>query len=218
MATRAAFFDLDRTLIDANSGFIWARYELREGNITRGQFARAAFWTLMYHLSLIDMDQAFDEATRHYRGQSNAVLDTRVRRWFYDEINCRLRPRAAETVAEHRKQGDLLVLLTNSSCFEADVALRAWGFDHRLANNFPADEAGLLIGTYERPMCYGKGKVERAEQFAVEHDVDLEESFYYADSLSDLPMLERVGHPRAVTPDPRLRRAARRRGWPILEW
>jgi phosphoserine phosphatase len=68
------------------------------------------------------------------------------------------------------------------------------------------------------PFCYGPGKVQRAERWAAEHGVELEQSYFYTDSLSDLPMLERVGQPRIVNPDPRLRREANRRGWPILDW
>jgi phosphoserine phosphatase len=63
-------------------------------------------------------------------------------------------------------------------------------------------------------VCYGPGKVVWAERFAAEYDVDLAASTFYTDSISDLPLLERVGQPVAVNPDLRLRRLARRRGWP----
>jgi phosphoserine phosphatase len=64
-------------------------------------------------------------------------------------------------------------------------------------------------------VCYGQGKVVWAERFAAEHDVDLAASYFYTDSISDLPLLERVGHPVVVNPDLRLRRLARKRGWPL---
>lgn len=218
MSRAAAFFDLDRTLIDVNSGFTWAQHELREGNLSRSQFARAALWTGMYHLSLIDMERAFNHAVSHYRGTSRQLLEARTRDWFMRDVERRLRPQAARTIAEHRVQGHPLVLLTSSSCFEAATAAEAWGFDAWLANDFHTDLEGLLEGTFVSPMCYGPGKVEYAQTWAQEHDVDLDMSYFYSDSLSDLPMLERVGQPRVVTPDPRLKREAARRGWPVLRW
>ena len=68
-----------------------------------------------------------------------------------------------------------------------------------------------------RPVCYGAGKTYWAERFAAAEGLDLARSYFYTDSITDLPVLERVGEPRVVNPDPRLRRAAMRRGWPVLQ-
>lgn len=218
MTRPAAFFDLDRTLIDGNSALLWARHEFQRGAITRGQLARASFWTLLYHFSLVDMEAAYAEATRMYRGQERAALDAQTRRWFDDEVAALLRPEAAEAIAWHRDAGHPLVLLTSATCFEAEIAAERWGFDAWLANDFEHDASGRLTGQVQLPLVYGAGKVHHAAKYADEHGVSLRESYFYSDSLSDLPMLEAVGHARVVTPDPRLRRAAKRRGWPILDW
>ena len=218
MTRAAAFFDLDHTLIDINSGLEWAKHEHRQGNITWWQLGRAAFWGVMYRLSWIDMKSAFDEAVRFYEGEPFERLEARTREWFFDEIEDRLREGAREAIAEHRAQDHPLVLLTNSSCFEAKVAARTWEFDDWLANEFPTDDRGRLLGEFASPMCYGEGKVERASAWADERGVELESSYFYSDSYSDLPMLERVGHPRVVAPDPRLRREADERDWPVLDW
>jgi phosphoserine phosphatase len=68
------------------------------------------------------------------------------------------------------------------------------------------------------PACYGEGKVVWAERFAAEFGVDLPASYCYTDSISDLPLLERVAHPVAVNPDRKLKGMAQRRGWPILKF
>lgn len=214
----AAFFDLDLTVIDVNSGVEWAKHEKRLGNISSWQLARAVFWHVMYRMSLINMETAMKSALAHYRGVKSADLDNRTRDWFHNEIEGRVRPAALEAAAEHRQNGMPLVLLTNSSCYEAAVAAETWEFDAWLANTFTCDAADRLTGGFEVPLCYGPGKVTRAERWAIDHDVDLEASYFYTDSLSDLPMLERVGHPHVVCPDPRLRRVARQRDWPIHEW
>lgn len=218
MARAVAFFDLDRTLIDVNSGLLWAQHERRSGHITRGQMARAVFWSALYHLAAIDMETAVSRALDHYRGVDAGELDARTRSWFEREVALRLRPRAAHAIEEHRRRGDLLVILTNSSSYEARAAAERWGFDDFLANQFPTDERGRLTGAFERPLCYGRGKVARAELWARARGLELTGSYFYSDSYSDLPMLERVAEPRVVRPDPRLRLAARRRGWRILDW
>jgi HAD superfamily hydrolase (TIGR01490 family) len=216
--TVAAFFDLDRTLIDDNSGLLWARHERALGNISAWQFTRAALWSALYVLSLVRLESAYESALAYYRGVPSDELDRRTREWFHAHVRPRLRPAAAACMAEHRAAGHPLVLITNSSLYEAAVACEAWGFDAWLANVFHTDGAGRLTGGYDTPLCYGAGKVLRAERWAAANGVDLDGSFFYTDSLSDLPMLERVANPRVVTPDPRLNRVARRRGWPILTW
>jgi len=218
MTKTGAFFDLDRTLIDLNSGLHWAVSERRLGNISAEQMARATLWSLLYHLAIVDIETAFGEASRHYRGVTHVELSDRTRHWFQREIAHHLRPGAARAIEAHRTQGHALVLLTNSSSFEASVAAETWRFDHYLANRFPLDDQERLTGHYERPLCYGVGKVELAERWAAEHGVDLDRSFFYTDSYSDLPMLERVGQPRVVAPDPRLRLAAWRRRWLVVDW
>jgi phosphoserine phosphatase len=98
------------------------------------------------------------------------------------------------------------------------VAAEEWGFDDFLANDFHTGDDGALVGTFHTPLCYGSGKVAHAERWASDRAVDLDSSFFYTDSYSDLPMLERVGEPRVVAPDPRLAREAKKRGWPVLDW
>jgi HAD superfamily hydrolase (TIGR01490 family) len=215
---RAAFFDLDRTLLDVNSGLHWAFAEHRAGHIRTSQLLRATLWSALYHLSLVDIERMYAEATSHYLGTRREVLEQRTHAWFAREMGHRLRPGARPVLAAHRAQGERLVLLTNSSCFEASMAARSFEMDDWIANHFPLDAEGRLRGTFERPLCYGHGKVQRAEQWAAHHGVALAESSFYTDSYSDLPMLERVAHPFVVAPDPRLRRVARQRGWPILQW
>jgi HAD superfamily hydrolase (TIGR01490 family) len=213
-----AFFDLDRTLIDVNSGLLWARHERRNGTISATQMLRALVWTALYHVAVIDMETAVSRALDHYRGADALALDQRTRAWFEREVAGRLRPGAAAAMAEHRRRGDALVILTNSSSFEARAAAERWGFDDYLANQFPLDPDGRLLGAFEPPLCYGRGKVARAEAWAAARGTCLARCTFYSDSYSDLPMLERVGQPRVVSPDPRLRVAARLRGWPILTW
>lgn len=214
----AAFFDLDRTLLDMNSSTLWAKHELRHGRISFRQFGRVLVWNVLYHLSLIDIETAFKEAVGHYRGRSYEGLDAETRDWFARDVAHHLRPGAGLALREHREQGHQLVLLTSASAFASRAARDTWELDDFLSNDFPADEEGKLRGTFVPPLCHGAGKVQRAEAWTSERGIDLQDCYFYTDSYSDAPMLKAVGYPRVVSPDPRLSRAARQRGWPVLQW
>jgi HAD superfamily hydrolase (TIGR01490 family) len=214
----AAFFDLDRTLLDMNSSTLWAKHELRGGSISIRQFGRVVVWNLLYHLSLIDIETAFQEAVGHYRGRSYEDLEQETRGWFARDVAHHVRPGALPALREHRERGHQLVLLTSASAFAARAARDTWQLDDFLSNDFPADDQGKLLGTFEHPLCYGPGKVQRAQAWARERGVDLGDCYFYTDSYTDAPMLRAVGNPRVVSPDPRLSRAARQGGWPILQW
>jgi phosphoserine phosphatase len=108
-------------------------------------------------------------------------------------------------------------MLTSSSSYQADYACQAWGLDHWIANRFPTED-GRLLGTYQKPLVYGHGKVIYAEAWARKAGVELSRSYFYTDSYSDLPMLQAVGYPRVVNPDPKLRAHAEKNKWVLLDW
>ncbi len=214
----AAYFDFDRTLIDVNSGTLWMRHERRGGRVTRWQMLVATTYFLRYHLSLIDMEQAMTRALATVAGTPEADVDRRTRQWYHAEVRPHLQPAALQAVEHHRAEGHALVLLTTSSPYLSgavrdDLALDAFG-----CTAYEVGADGRFTGGLVRPVCYGEGKVLHAERIAAELDLDVDRSYFYSDSYTDRAMLRRVAHPRVVNPDPRLRRLARREGWPILEW
>lgn len=214
----AAFFDLDRTLLDMNSSTLWAKHELLSRSISLKQFGRVLVWNVLYHLSLIEMETAYREALGHYRGRLYDDLEQQTRDWFARDVAHHLRPGAGRALHEHRERGHELVLLTSASAFAARAARDTWRLDDFLSNDFPTDQVGRLDGTFVSPLCYGEGKVQRAREWADARGFDLATSYFYTDSYSDAPMLRVVGNPRVISPDPRLSREARQRGWPVLQW
>lgn len=213
-----AFFDLDRTLIHVNSGMLFVKCEYRNGRISRFHLLKALGFMALYHLSLLNLERAYAKMIRVYQGVPADRVERYTWDWFDREVAHRLLPGAKATLEQHRRLGHPIVLLTNSSGWVADAAVRTWGLEHGIANRFPTDQNGNLLGVFESPLCYGAGKIERAEQYSQQRGIDLDQSYFYTDSYSDLPMLERVGNPRVVNPDPRLKWVAKKRKWPILDW
>jgi HAD superfamily hydrolase (TIGR01490 family) len=213
----AAFFDLDGTLLTVNSARLWLRRERRLGRITSWQVARAALRLGAYRLGVLDMEDTLRAALVPYRGMTQESLRAETQAWWREEVRPFVACGARAVLERHRRSGDRLVLLTSSSRYAAEMAREEFDLDDVLFQAYEIRD-GRVTGEPQRPICYGHGKVEVAEAWARARGVELGESSFYSDSSTDVPMLERVGHPFAVHPDPRLRLIARARGWPILDW
>ena len=218
MTRAAAFFDLDRTLMRENSGQLYALHEYRQGRLSLRQLLESSIWLLLHHVQLLDVEVAYQKAAAHWRGVHGQAARDLTAAWFRSDVAHRLTPGGRRALAQHRAQGHPTVLLSNTSGYIAAAAAECWQLDFWLANEIPTDAGGFITGVMDTPLCFGEGKIVMAEAWAREHDVSLSESYFYSDSLSDLPMLARVGHPYVVNPDPRLAREAKRRAWPVLDW
>lgn len=213
----AAFFDVDRTLIEVNSGAEWIRHEWRGGRLSLRRLLRALWWLTLYRLSWMDFEDVTTKATSDYLGRSVSDLENEVRAWFDSDIATWICKQGLQAVEYHRSQGHIIALLTSGTRFSAQPLAERLGIDHILCTELEAEQ-GVLTGRHLAPACGGSGKVVYAEKFAENHGIDMGKSYFYTDSMSDLPMLERVGEPRVINPDARLRRAAVARGWAWERW
>jgi HAD superfamily hydrolase (TIGR01490 family) len=217
-AVALAFFDLDLTLIDANSGSLWLKKEIAEGHVSAWQAARAFSWLLRYRLGFAGLEAAVEEAIDQLSGRREDEMIRRVEQFWRDEVKSRFRPGAAAVLAEHRRKNDRLILLTSASNYLGDHVMAELGLHRVLANRFEIDGEGRYTGRSKGTLCFGRGKLVLAEEVAGEEGSSLADASFYTDSFSDLPVLEAVGRPIAVNPDPRLLRTAEKRGWPIVDW
>ena len=207
MPSVAAFFDLDHTVLSASSTSLWAHYQRRKGRISRAQMARLAWWTLRYKLAMIDMAAVVRLFVADMAGQSEADLIAQCDIWFREMVAPCIAPRARARIEEHLAQGHTVALLTASSPYvTAPVAASLGLGDSYICTRMEVDGGRFT------------GKVHWARIFAEERGLDLNASYFYTDSYTDLAMLEAVAHPVAVNPDARLRRHAHRRGWPVEQF
>ncbi|MEZ4320077.1 MAG: HAD family hydrolase [Myxococcota bacterium] len=213
----AALFDLDRTLLDCNSGRLWVAHEWRQGRIGWRDAAWASWWLARYTLGMAEgMEDVFEIAVASFEGVEEELVKQRTQAWFDDECASRLRPGAAEALEKHRAAGDRLVLATSSTLYSALAAQKLWGFDDLVCTRLEVRD-GRFTGRISG-LAYGEAKLERVREWAREHAVDLGDCTFYTDSITDLSVMEAVGAPVAVNPDVKLSRLASARSWPTVDW
>jgi HAD superfamily hydrolase (TIGR01490 family) len=215
--TSVALFDLDRTLLDCNSGRLWVAAEWREGRLGARDVAWASWWLLRYSVGIGEgLEAVFATAVATLADSREDELAARTDRWFDGEVAQRLRPGARKVLDAHRAAGDRVVLATSGSHYSALAAQRLWGFDDLVATRFEVVD-GRFTGRIAS-LAYGAAKAARVVEWAHAEGVDLTECTFYTDSITDLDLMERVGRPVAVNPDRRLERVARARGWTVADW
>ena len=217
-APRIAFFDLDKTLISRNSATLWLRFEMANGRLSRLRALHAFTYVARYSLGLVDIEDAIRRSVESIAGQAEVEMAARAVTFYGAFVRPIFRPGGRAALDAHRAAGDRLVLLTSSSNYVSEQVVADLGLDDYLCSRFEVDADGRYTGRLIEPLCYGRGKLDLARRCATAHGAALEACAFYTDSIADLPMLEAVGAPAAVHPDPKLRRLARQRGWPVLDW
>lgn len=212
----AALFDVDGTIIARNSAPLYMRHLRKTGRARRRDVARTLYYLARYKLGLLDIEHAAAVSLEWIRNHDEAATSADCRTWYAETIRPYIYPAMKATVAAHKQAGHLPVLLTSATRYLAEPLAADLGIEHVLVTQLVVRD-GRFTGEAVRPMCYGDGKMYWASRFAEAHGIDLSRSYFYTDSITDLPVLERVGEPRVVNPDPRLRRTALRRGWPVLQ-
>jgi len=214
---RAALFDMDRTLVRVDTATLYVRYQRDIGEAGIRDVARVAWWMLQYSLGVIDAERIAEQVLRSYAGKEEAWLEERCRTWFREYVLAHVADQARETVERHRRAGDLLAIVTGATPYAAAPLAQELGIPHVIATSLEV-EAGRFTGSLRRPMSYGAGKVTLSQGLAAREGFTLDDATFYSDSITDLPLLERVGTPVAVNPDARLKRLAGKRRWRIERW
>lgn len=213
---RAAFFDMDRTVLRIDTAMSWMRFLRRRGEVTTFGMARAVYWSMLYKVALLDMESLAARLVADLEGQLESEMLAKAHIWHQSDVSGQVAPKARRAIDEHRAAGDLIVMLTGSTQYAAEVVSRNLDIEHTLCSRLEVRD-GLFTGKLEA-VCFGTHKVTQAEDFARRYGIDLDRSVFYSDSYNDLPMLQRVGTAVAINPDGRLYRHARRAGWRIDWW
>lgn len=217
--SRAAFFDLDRTLIPGSSLFLFARGLQARHVFGAREMLGFGLRQLVYRVGRTEMVGAMgkskEAALEFARGRDRSQLRTLAKEICDERIVPRVYPDLAARIADHRRSGDLTFVTTAAPAELAETVAEALGMTGGLGTRAEVDEWGRYSGRITGPVLHGVSKAVAVAALAVESGIDLSASIAYSDSINDLPLLELVGEVVVVNPDRKLTKVAAARGWEV---
>ncbi len=211
-----AFFDLDHTILDTSSGNIMFRGSYESGIIGKRGIAGSLGIILLYRLGLMSAERAVGRWMRWYRGIDVETILPLAAEWI-ETLKGHVRGDAVREIRRQRELGARTVILSASPTFICERMRDYLKMDDMICTELEIVD-GRLTGRLRKGYCHGREKLIRAVRYCDALGRSIKDTWYYADSIADLPVLEAVGNPVCVTPDARLMRIARKRGWRIERW
>jgi HAD superfamily hydrolase (TIGR01490 family) len=213
----AAFFDLDKTVIAKSSTLAFSKPFFDQGLINRRAVLKSTFAQFLFLMSGADhdqMDRMRTYVTNMCAGWDVEQVKSIVGETLHDIVDPLVFAEAANLIADHKLCGrDVVVVSASGEEIVAPIA-RAVGATHAMATRMVVED-GKYTGDVAF-YCFGDGKVQAIRELAEREEYSLEHCYAYSDSVTDIPMLEAVGHPTVVNPDRALRKECAARGWPVL--
>jgi HAD superfamily hydrolase (TIGR01490 family) len=220
LSRAAAFFDLDKTLMAGSSGMQFARVATRQGIVSRRLLASWAIEHLRYRLRGTT-DERTAEVLKVARDLISGVPEKTIDRMGPEVMAAilpRVYPQMLEEVHDHQDAGRATFIVSAAGNGVVESLAQVLGMEGGIGTRYEVDSDGNFTGRLDGPFVYGPGKVEAMEAFAARHDIDLDASYAYSDSVSDLPMLRAVGNPVVVNPDPPLAEIAKQESWQTMRF
>jgi len=222
--THLALFDLDHTLIPTDSDHEWGRFMVKLGIVDSERFMRDVdrFYA-DYKAGQLDIHAYLEAMLTPLAKYSREQLAAWHEQFMHEVIRPALVPVALELVRSHQDKGDLCCIVTATNVFVTAPIGKALGFEHLLGIELGTeggDPLARFTGASVGIPTFREGKITRTENWlaSLGHCLqDFPQSWFYSDSINDVPLLERVTHPVATNPDARLRAIANERGWPVIE-
>lgn len=209
-----AFFDLDGSAIHGYSATTFFRDRIARGEMGPLDVAQAVTLGLRGVQTAEDFDAVLAASLKAWEGRSVDELDELGERLFRQKLAATLYPEAFRLISAHQRAGHTVVLATAATQFQVEPIARELGIVHTI--HTPVEiEGDVLTGRAGGPAPFGPGKAVAVRAFARSHRIGLKKSYAYSNGAEDVPMLEAVGHPRAINPDAALERIATELGWPV---
>jgi len=216
---KLVLFDLDNTLLAGDSDFEWAQFLIGKGVLDREVHeARNLEFYEHYKAGTLDIQAFLDFQLAPLARHPRAELDA----WHSEFMSAHIRPligaAARALVQRQLDDGALTAIVTATNSFVTGPIAEEFGIAHLIAT-IPAQQEGRFTGKARGTPAFKEGKIERVAGWLESIGKwwgSFEQSWFYSDSLNDLPLLARVSHPIAVDPDDTLRAHAASRSWPII--
>ena len=216
---KLALFDLDNTLLAGDSDFEWAQFLIEKRVLDREVYeARNMEFYEQYKAGTLDIHEFLDFQLKPLSRHSRSQLDAWHSEFMKNRIAPLIAPGAGELIKRHMLAQDLCVIITATNSFVTRPIAQALGINSLIATE-PEQRNGEFTGKVSGVPCFREGKIARLESWLDEHNLtwlSFLESWFYSDSLNDIPLLNKVTHPVAVDPDATLKGYAEKKAWPVI--
>jgi HAD superfamily hydrolase (TIGR01490 family) len=215
----AAFFDLDKTLMEGSSALHFGRAAYKAGMVSRRQLARDAWANVKFRLNG-STDEGTEALKERILRSIAGVRQRDLARLGPDVLSGilpRVYPQMLQIAWGHQDAGRPAYIVTAASQELAEMLARVLALDGGIGMRSEVRK-GVYTGRLAGPMTYREGKAQAVRELAEADGIDLAASYAYSDSESDLPMLRSVGHPVVVNPDKELARVAGEEGWQVVRF
>ena len=211
-----ALFDLDNTLLEGDSDFEWGEFLVKKKLVDTEEYAKAnLYFYEAYQQCRLDIVEYSAFSFKPLSTRSFEELDALHEEFMETTISSMVRAKSKATLDFHRAQGDNIILISATNSFIGKPIADYFGIQHLLATD-PKIVNGRYTTDIEGTPCFQEGKVTRLNEWMKENNETLEGSYFYSDSINDLPLLEIVDTPVVVDADDKLRAVAEERNWSII--
>ena len=191
----AAFFDVDKTVLADNSGTLYLRALYDRGEVDWKTVLANLGSYVQYRLNLLDIERWTKRTLATFRGRTERDLAEEASEWFSQYVLPTVYPEAVEAVRRHQELGHIVAIVSGATEFVVLPVAEHLGVSHMMYTHLEVSN-GVFTGRVIEPICFGEGKVYWLQQLIEQEDIDLARSYFYTDSITDLPLLELVGHPQ----------------------
>ncbi len=211
-----AIFDLDNTLISGDSDHAWGEYLVEQGQVDQTNYAQINddFYE-QYKSGNLDIIAYLEFAAAPLCTIPTKELERLREGFLHTKIAPLMLPKAQKLIEEHRNIGDTLLIITATNQFVTQPIAKQLRIPHLLSSEL-AIENGCFTGKVAGIPCFQQGKIDRLNLWLTDRTETLAGSYFYSDSINDVPLLNIVDHPFAVDPDEKLREHAKNQNWKII--
>ncbi|WP_240000606.1 HAD family hydrolase [Photobacterium kishitanii] len=217
MPTYLAIFDLDETLIAADSASLWNNFIVTKGLAPVSLLTQEQAMMAAYTKGTLDMDSYMTATLAPLKGKSPQQIKPLVDEFITTIITPAIYQQALERIEWHRKRGDHILIISATSEHLVKPIATILGINDVIAINLEQNH-GVYTGETTGILSFKEGKVERLKIWLQQQDHNYKGSYGYSDSANDLPLLNVVNKPFAVNPDPTLAMHAQIKDWTIMDW
>ncbi len=212
-----AFFDLDRTLIRDFSAKEFVRSRVMSGKMSSKEIIAQFSGVLVYASGDRNFAALAAVSANGVKGLPEEVFIEVGEEVYLEHLADSIYAESRALVAAHLAKGHTVAIVSAATPYQVNPIARDLGIEHVMCTRMEV-ENGRFTGKIVEPACWGEGKAYAGRQLAEQYNLDMDKSFFYTDSAEDLPLLEIVGNPRPLNPDPKLSTIAFKSGWPIYRF